>query len=270
MTDATLEAGAVSAPASPAVAETPAPAVIESAPAAPAVETPAASPAPAHEFVPSLLEEAATKPAQAEPAAPEPAPVEKAEGEEKPGEAAPEAETPTPEAPPVYEFTYPEGVKPEDIDQERFGAFTGLLGENKMPGEAAQKLLDLHVHELQEATTRLAQHQWDVFNRQQDAWKTEIRSDPEIGGSRLDTAMKTCGAAIEQFGGSQEQQTELRRILSTTGAGNNPLIVKFFHRVGEALAREGSPVVAPPARSRAPSAQERGLSRYKASGTPGA
>src|SRR5215469_15700884 len=51
-------------------------------------------------------------------------------------------------APTKYEFTYPEGVRAEDMNSERMAAYTGILGEAQVPVEAGQKLIDLHLTEL--------------------------------------------------------------------------------------------------------------------------
>ena len=261
-------AAPVEAPVSSPAAQVPAaPAASVVASAAPAADAPAA---PQHEFPPSLLDEAGP------PAA---TPADHADAKDTAHEAAPGEQPVEPVAPdneaganaaPVYEFTYPEGFDPKEVDQERFGAFTGLLGENKVAPESAQKLLDMHVNEVRSLSSRMLEQQWDVFNRQQERAQAEVRADPEVGGARMETAMRAAGSFIEQFGGSPEEQARLRTVLRTTGAGNDLTLVKAMYRAGLALASEGAPITVTPPRTPTVTPEERGRRRYAASGTPGA
>lgn len=213
---------AASAPAAP----TAAPADV--APAQPdATETP---PSPK----PSLLGEAAAKPA------PEPA---------KPAEAAPATpETPPEEAaPPTYEkFNLPEGIT---LQEEQLGNYVKILGEHKAPQELGQKLLDFHLGEIARLQKAASDAQHDVFNRTREEWVDQIKSDPDLGGNRFHTALRTAASVIEQYGGTPEQQAELRAALNYTGAGDHPALVRLLHNIGKSLTTEARPVVAtkPPA-----------------------
>jgi len=270
-----------SAPA-PAAAPSAAPVSVESPVSAPVSVAPVDNaPAPAVEVVtPTVATPAATEsPAPVEapksPDAPEPTPaallldeaVKQAAEEPKAEESAKEPSDPATEAPatpqPIeYKFQFPEGVNPESVNPELMGQYTTALSEAKVPPEIGQKFLDMHLAELQTAAKTVAQHQWDVFNRQQEQWKSEVKADPEIGGSRLVTAMRTVASVIDQYGGSPEQQVALKGVLTATGAGNNPLLLRMFHNIGKALGREASPVPAPPPSAPKMSREERGLARY--------
>jgi|SRR5579862_64233 len=249
-----VETPAAAAP-SPAATET-------AAPAAPATPEP-----PKNEFAPTLLEEAAAKPTDAKPEEkPGEAKEAKPDGEKKPdGEAKPaEAPGETPPAP-TYEFTYPEGIKPEDVSSERMTAFTSLLGEgeDRVTPAKAQKLLDLHLAEVGQVAQKLAQKQWDVFQEQQRAAKEQVLSDPELGGSRHQTAIREIMSFIEQFGGTAEERKQLFDDFRATGIANRVSLLRMLRRAGVALAREGAPHSAPPPRSPAPTRQQRQLARYE-------
>lgn len=266
----------------PVSAPAPASAPIESIPSAPVSVAPVDNtPAPAVEVIaPAVATPAATElsaPVEApKPSdAPEPTPasllldeaVKQAAEEPKADDAAKELSDPVTEAPvepqPIeYKFQFPEGVKPESVNPELMGQYTTALSEAKVPPEMGQKFLDMHLAELQIAAKNVAQHQWDVFNRQQEQWKSEVKADPEIGGSRLVTAMRTVASVIDQYGGSPDQQIALKNVLTATGAGNNPLLLRMFHNIGKALGREASPVPAPPPSAPKMSREERGLARY--------
>lgn len=244
---------AVESPAS--VAHTPA----QDTPAAPS----SAEARPAQEFQPSIFEEGSEPPppaaqdTPAEPAKPEAAPAEK--------DAAP-AE---PAAPVVYEFAYPEGFSSENLDQERFSEFTSTLNAVKAPPEQAQKFMDMHLQEVQRAQIKTLDNVWQTYHRQQTEWKNEIKNHPEMGGDNLRQTKTEANAFIEQYGGSPDEQTQLRRELMQTGMGNSPRLVAAMKRAGIALSREGTPVIVPPPRSVPMSKAQRGINRYAGTGTPG-
>lgn len=161
------------------------------------------------------------------------------------------AETPPAEtslaSPPVsYEpFTLPEG---QTLDEAQLGAFKDLLGEHKAPQALGQSLVDLYFGEV----NRIKTYQQEVWDRTQEQWMDQVRSDPELGGSRLETVAKTCGSVIERFGSN-----DLRDALTATGMGNHPAMVRFINKIGQFLG-EGRPVpAAKPAPAPPPSKAQR-------------
>lgn len=249
-------AAATPAPATPAapVAEAPPPV----APAAPAAAPPspatAASPAPAAPAAPvaegSLI--SAAKPPEPAPAAPA------AEGvvaqPPKPGEPASAPPSLASEQP--KNFTYQPFQLPEGfvVDDARMKGFQEVLTKHSATQESAQALgqeiMSLYATEM----TRVQDAQRQVWDTLQKSWRDEVRADPDVGGNRLETALRECASVIEQYGGDAAEQQALRDVLNTTGAGNNRLMVRLFSRVGRALG-EGRLVPAPkpvaPALSRA-------------------
>jgi hypothetical protein len=249
------------APTPPAAAEAPAAPAADAAAAAPAAETPAAKAEPA-EHTPSLIEAAkgkeaaadgAVKPAGAAPETPAKAGTESAPaaepaksgepakdpsadtGAEKPkaGDAAPEVKPPEPLK---YEaFKLPGEVK---LDEERLKAFTDIVGPNQVKQEAAQQLIDLHTGEIQRTFQAAEKAQRDYWTTQIDKWKTQTRSDSEIGGNRLETSLSIAKAVVEEYGGSKEQQAEFWRHISETqgnGMGNYLGFLRLLHNIGRAL-----------------------------------
>lgn len=253
-----IAAEPVAAPApAAAVSEAPAPAAVE----APAPESVAPAPevvaeAPAAEAIvarPSLLSTAkADGEAPKEPAA-DAAKPEAVKEEPKPPEAVKEGEEPKPDAPKPEDvkaaepepIVYTDWVLPEgaEVDKDKVGKFTELLGTHRAPQELGQKLVDFHMAEMAEATQRLQQHNWDVWNRQQDAWMDEFRADRELGGNKELTTLSNCASVIDQYGGSPAQQAQLRQVLTDTGAGNHPLVIRLLNNVAKVL-KEGTSVPA--------------------------
>jgi hypothetical protein len=179
-------------------------------------------------------------------AAPVAAPVT-APAEPKPAEVkAPEPPAAvTPPTPPTYEaFKLPEGAT---LDKGRMGEFTTMLGEfetaNKTDHAAmqafGQRALDFHIQEV----TRMLEGQQAAWTQMRDEWKGKFLADADMGGAHKAATMGRCGAMIEQYGGTAEQQTELRQVFAMTGAGDHPAVIRLINNMGKVLS-EGTPVPA--------------------------
>lgn len=225
----------VAAPA-PEPIPTPEAAAVE---AAPVVETPAAvepvtspeSPAapPVPETPASILEDAKTAVVTPEPV--------KVEDEPAPVEEPPPAEAPAP----TYEtLKLPEGIQ---MPPEELTRFTEVLGENKIAPEAGQKLLEAYTSEIQRFQQDTLKSQTEAFNTVRRGWVEEFMADPEIGGNRKDTTIRNCAGVLEQYG-----SPELRTMLTFTGAGDHPAMIRFINNIGKVLG-EPRPIAAakPPA-----------------------
>jgi hypothetical protein len=256
------------APAPPAATAGSTDVAAASASAAAAPSSAEAAPAQAAPAKPdsagSLLAEAAAKaPGEAEGAKPEAKPDAKAEVKpdatkpvEPPAPAKPEAkaegEAPAPakealaETPPArtYEnFKVPEGLK---LDDARIKDFTSILDNAELSHQdRGQKLVDMFVDEATKLTAARDQHQRDVFDQLQNGWKEELRTDPQVGGNRLETSLGRAKWVVEQFGGDEKQVGSLLAQLSYTGMGNNVGLVRLLDNVAEMLS-EGEIVPASP------------------------
>ncbi len=285
---------APAAEAAPAAGETPA----AKEPAGDAAKPDAAA-APGKEFPPSILDDAAKPTVEAkeppkdakaaEPAveAKPPAKEEPAAKDGKPGEAkAPDAKPAEPPAPIEYAFKYPEGIKAEDLNAETLGAFTGILQELRAQPEAGQKLMDMHLAEMQrvaaETERRVSERQWEVFADQQRQSREAVMADPELGGSRHDTMLATVMSVIDAYGLRKDANgkprtadtiaTERKELLDdfrATGIANRRSLLRLMNWAGETFVREGKPRPAPAPRTPAADPATRGLRRY-ANTTPAA
>jgi hypothetical protein len=152
-------------------------------------------------------------------------------------------------------FTVPEGIT---LAEDQLKELQTILVEASPTKEVAQatgqKLVDLFVKEVQQLEAA-QQRQWEDTNAE---WVKAVKADPEIGGNRIDTALRNCASVIETFGGTKEQKAEIREALKITGAGNHPAMVRLFNRIGEALG-EGQPKPAP---TPTPKPQTRAQRRY--------
>jgi len=183
------------------------------------------------------------------------------------------AEPPKPEAPAVTEtapaeappavtwtdFTLPEGMK---LDDTSLSTFKEVIGGELPPQERGQRLIDMHLQELQKYAQSTADNQVTIWNDTQRQWQNAVKADPELGGNRFNTTMQTCISAVNRFGGNTQQRAELIQALDFTGAGNNPAIIRWINNMASRLA-EGQPVT----QSAAPKQpQTREQRRYNASG----
>jgi hypothetical protein len=138
----------------------------------------------------------------------------------------PAPETPAPEAPAYGEFKLPDGAR---VDGASLEQATTLFKEAGLPQEQAQKFIDLALSREQAAATKGVQ----AFVDLQTKWVSEIKADPEIGGTRFEASMASAGRAIDRLG-----VPGLREALNLTGAGNNPSIVKAFVRLGQMVSED--------------------------------
>ena len=138
----------------------------------------------------------------------------------------PTPEAPAPEAPVYGAFKLPDGTS---VDGEQLEQATALFKEAGLPQEQAQKFIDLALSREQAAATRGVQ----AFVDLQTKWVSEIKADPEIGGTRFEASMASASRAIDRLG-----VPGLKEALNLTGAGNNPAIVKAFVRLGQMVSED--------------------------------
>ena len=128
----------------------------------------------------------------------------------------------------TYEaFTLSDGG---EIDPAALEAFVPLAQEMNLNQEQAQKLVDLYARQVSGASS-VAIEQWRSIEK---GWVEEVRSDPDIGGGRLNENLVLAARAIDAFGGN-----DLRSALDMTRAGSHPAIVRAFARIGRMIAEDG-------------------------------
>lgn len=230
---------------SPAAApEAPVTTDVTDVPAAAPVETPAAVPDssllgddPSGQPAPTPSETpAADTPSQEAPSA------------DQPVEQASQSAEPAPL--PDYEpWTLPDGYTQ---DEAKLGEFTKELAELErdtgLPHDKAkefgQKLIDRHVAEVQNTIERLTERYTNTWEKQKNDWKAAFESDPELGGNRSDTTLTAARNVIKSYAGNAEQVQEFRELMTHTGLGNHPAVIRLLANVGKKMFEEGSPVPA--------------------------
>ena len=148
-----------------------------------------------------------------------------------PAEAPVEGAAPleTPSAPITEPITFDQLTLPEGfaISEDLSKSFVDLMNDKDMsPTERAQSLIDLQA----KALTSMAEANQNVWNTQQETWKTEVKNDPEIGGAHLEGKLANIGKLLTEFG-----TPELRGIFDLTGMGNNIHAIRFLDKIASQL-----------------------------------
>jgi hypothetical protein len=151
---------------------------------------------------------------------------DKAKVEDKP------TDQPEPKAPEKYELTAPEGFQ---LEPETAAEFETLARELDLSNEDANKLIPLGAKLAQ----KIGEQQQAAHVAQVARWLDESKADTEFGGDKFDASVVLAKQAMDKFG-----TPELKTLMDLTGLGNNPEVVRLFHRIGAAIA-DDTFVVAP-------------------------
>jgi hypothetical protein len=165
-----------------------------------------------------------------------------------PDAAVKEALAETPPAPPTYgDLKLPDGFKLEDTKLKEFdsllGTFeTGAKAEHGQVEALRQNLVNFYHTEVQRIGEQVAKHQVDVWNRMKEGWINDLKSDPQLGGNRIDTTLGNAKYAFENYLGlNKQQQDQLMTILDNAGVSSHPLLVRGLHGLYQRF-REPEPV----------------------------
>src|SRR6516162_7938812 len=156
--------------------------------------------------------------------APPPKPPKSLINEESPAQGAPEK---------YEDFKTPEGFV---LDQEAAGEFGTLAKKGNLSQSYAQELVDFYIKLQQQMNNAPA----EFYEAKQNEWKSQINSDPEIGGSKWNGTRASIGRLFDSLGDANLTDG-FREAMDYTGAGNHPAVVKFLARVAQRLT-EGGPV----------------------------
>lgn len=137
--------------------------------------------------------------------------VETPKVEEKP--AAPEPLT-------LKDIVLPEGFAMDE--GMATGAIAIISDEKLSPKERLQKLVDLQVSSVREASER-GSNEW---NTMMEGWQNAIRTDPEVGGAKFDTNLVAVNRLVDTFG-----TPALKEYLRDYGVGNHPEVFRLLSKI---------------------------------------
>ena len=142
------------------------------------------------------------------------------EGGKKDGDDKKDASDITPES--YGTFETPDGMP---VNEALLGEFKTVAADLKLSKEAAQKLVDLKVKEVQEQA-----QQWRDIRK---GWVEEIKADKEFGGDNFDKTIHKANMALRQF----DKDGGFLKTLKGTFE-DHPETVKFLARVYDALGED--------------------------------
>ena len=129
-------------------------------------------------------------------------------------------------APDKYEFNSKVADAPEELDPEVLTAFGEVAKDLDLPQEAAQKVLD-------KVAPVIQARQAKAVEQARADWATESQSDKEFGGENLAANLEIAKTSLKEFG-----TDALKSLLSESGLGNHPEIIRFMYRAGKAISED--------------------------------
>jgi hypothetical protein len=124
------------------------------------------------------------------------------------------------------DFKVPDGVT---LDADSLKAASDMFAESGLNQTQAQKFIDMAIAREQAAMERSVQ----VYRDIQTKWQGEVKSDPEIGGDKLEASLASARRAMDRL-----NIPGLNEALDVTGAGNHPAVVKAFVRLGQMVSED--------------------------------
>jgi len=129
-------------------------------------------------------------------------------------------------APEKYEFNDKVADAPEVLDPDVLTAFGEVAKELDLPQEAAQKVLD-------KVAPVIQARQAAQVEQARIEWAESSQSDAEFGGENLNANLEVAKSALDAFG-----TDPLKQLLSESGLGNHPEVIRFMYRAGKAISED--------------------------------
>lgn len=157
------------------------------------------------------------------------------EAEPAPAPTTTETKVEAPASLTLEALKFPEGI---EVDQELATGLVGVLNDPKLePAARAQALVDMHLKAVEAASEKASKFYEDL----QTEWVESALK--EFGGEeKLRPMLGDIAKLIDKYGGTTEQQSELRDLFALTGAGNSPRMVGFLYNIAKELSAEGRPL----------------------------
>lgn len=144
---------------------------------------------------------------------------------EAPAEAGAKADEPPADPLAAYADLKVELADGLPIDEAGLAALKEFAAKSSLAPEAVQGFLDLYAGQVQA--------QYEAHAAEVAAWAEAVKTDPEIGGDKLNASLATAHKARDAFG-----TPELVEVLDAYGLGNHPAVVKFFVNAGRAISED--------------------------------
>jgi len=153
-------------------------------------------------------------------------------------QAAPEGTETAPEvAAPVVPEKYELSLEGMEIDGELLGAAEPILKEAGLTNEQANALLPIVKQAMDKAISAQTSQMTDLMAAQRKDWLDAFKADPDIGGGNLDQTVHLAGKGLDALGYTDGHP--FRQLLTESGLGNHPDMIRAFRRLGEVVGEDG-------------------------------
>jgi hypothetical protein len=142
------------------------------------------------------------------------------------------ASAPAPIDPASYDFKLPDDFT---VNEDAMTIFRREAAEARMTPDQAQRLLDAHITAGRAGAEALLAAQQQQFTQTLEKWRGEYQSWPEFQGERRTQTETLIGRIMDEYG-----SPAAREAFATTGAGDNPAVLRMFLNMASRLA-EASP-----------------------------
>ena len=149
------------------------------------------------------------------------------------------------------EFIIPDGFEMDANGREETKQFFAEIAKITDPRAREQAIINKHFESLQ----RQADAGAEATQAQHQQWAVQARTDPEFGGAELSENMAGARKAMNSFSNPAvdgdgkpvlhtdgphkgQQMTEIESFMNETGLGNDPRMIRVFHRVNKALSED--------------------------------
>jgi len=151
-----------------------------------------------------------------------------------PPEQEVKAEEPaTPVVPEKYELAL-EGM---EIDADLLGTAEPILKEAGLSNEQANALLPIVKQAMDKAITAQTAQMTDLMAAQRREWLDAFNADAEIGGGNREQTVHLAGKGLDALGYTEGHP--FRQLLTETGLGNHPDMIRMARRLGEMVSEDG-------------------------------
>lgn len=153
-------------------------------------------------------------------------------------QAATESAQVTPEvAAPVVPEKYELALEGMEIDGELLGAAEPVLKELGLSNDQANALLPIVKQAMDKAVSAQTAQMTDLMAAQRKEWLDAFNADPDIGGGNREQTVHLAGKGLDALGYIEGHP--FRQLLTETGLGNHPDMIRAFRRLGETVSEDG-------------------------------
>jgi len=174
--------------------------------------------------------------------------TESSQEQSTPEASAEQSSAASTDAPLYKEFVLPEGF---ELTPESSTEVTELMTELNLSQEQAQKVVDKHIKFMGDRDGAVE----GAKQNQREDWAMKSRTDKEFGGVNLQENLSGARKAMISFsepavdaegkptlhleGAMKGQQmTEIEAVMNESGWGDDPRVIRVFHRINQSLSED--------------------------------